>query len=255
MVEAGRKTLPSARRFPAWWSRCWPRWATKCNPAPNCSCSTIGNCGPNQVPPGGRFYAAKADLTRLDNEPRPEQLGDGAGVAVRGRGQHGRSKRPSWPAPREFYARKVTTDQELVTRQQAYRMSRARYARAKAEFECKRPGPGSTTRALRGRRWSRPRPSSASANRAGTAGRPLAGRRRSAASQRASRRVRRTPPSQALVVLGKIDNLHVRIDIDEHDIPRFRPGSRAQATLKGQPKVQFRSNSCGSSPTSFPNGR
>ena len=29
-----------------------------------------------------------------------------------------------------------------------------------------------------------------------------------------------TPPSQALVVLGSCHNLHVRVDIDEHDIPR-----------------------------------
>src|SRR5262249_40789606 len=29
------------------------------------------------------------------------------------------------------------------------------------------------------------------------------------------------PPGQALVVLGNINQLHVRVDIDEHDIPRF----------------------------------
>src|SRR5262249_7319585 len=29
------------------------------------------------------------------------------------------------------------------------------------------------------------------------------------------------PPSQGLIVLGSIAQLHVRVDIDEHDIPRF----------------------------------
>ena len=47
------------------------------------------------------------------------------------------------------------------------------------------------------------------------------------------------PPSQALVVLGNVMQLHVRVDIDEYDIPRFQPDAPAQATLKGQPDVSF----------------
>jgi HlyD family secretion protein len=41
------------------------------------------------------------------------------------------------------------------------------------------------------------------------------------------------PPSQALVVLGNVDQLHVRVDIDEYDIPRFITDAPARATLKG----------------------
>jgi HlyD family secretion protein len=41
------------------------------------------------------------------------------------------------------------------------------------------------------------------------------------------------PPSQALVVLGNVSQLHVRVDIDEYDIPRFNTGAPARATLKG----------------------
>jgi multidrug resistance efflux pump len=48
-----------------------------------------------------------------------------------------------------------------------------------------------------------------------------------------------TPPNQALVVLGNVHQLHVRVDIDEHDIPRFRPGARAQAMVRGNPQVSF----------------
>jgi HlyD family secretion protein len=47
------------------------------------------------------------------------------------------------------------------------------------------------------------------------------------------------PASQSLVVLGNVDQLHVRVDIDEYDIPRFVPNSTARATLKGQPEVSF----------------
>ncbi|MCI0491886.1 MAG: efflux RND transporter periplasmic adaptor subunit [Planctomycetes bacterium] len=48
-----------------------------------------------------------------------------------------------------------------------------------------------------------------------------------------------TPPSQALVVLGNVTQLHVRVDIDEYDIPRFVPEAPARATLKGQPDNSF----------------
>jgi multidrug resistance efflux pump len=47
------------------------------------------------------------------------------------------------------------------------------------------------------------------------------------------------PPDQALIVLGNVQQLHVRVDIDEYDIPRFIPDAPARATLKGQPKVSF----------------
>jgi len=42
------------------------------------------------------------------------------------------------------------------------------------------------------------------------------------------------PPGQALIVLGSVKQLHVRVDIDEYDIPRFVTDARARATLKGQ---------------------
>src|SRR5207248_6315818 len=48
-----------------------------------------------------------------------------------------------------------------------------------------------------------------------------------------------TPPNQPLVVLGDIDQLHVRVDIDENDIHRFRPGGRALAALRGDPRQTF----------------
>jgi len=54
------------------------------------------------------------------------------------------------------------------------------------------------------------------------------------------------PPGQALVVLGNITRLHVRVDVDEHDIPRFRLASQgrpapesAVAMLRGDPRQKF----------------
>ncbi len=44
---------------------------------------------------------------------------------------------------------------------------------------------------------------------------------------------------QALVVLGNVTCLHVRVDIDEHDIPRFSPQAKAKAMLRGDPRQEF----------------
>jgi HlyD family secretion protein len=44
----------------------------------------------------------------------------------------------------------------------------------------------------------------------------------------------------ALVVLGNVGTLHVRVDVDEHDVPRFEPGAPAKAFLRGDPRQEFR---------------
>jgi HlyD family secretion protein len=47
-------------------------------------------------------------------------------------------------------------------------------------------------------------------------------------------------PGSALVVLGAVtDRVNVRVDIDEHDIPRFKPGAGAKASLRGAPEKQY----------------
>lgn len=46
-------------------------------------------------------------------------------------------------------------------------------------------------------------------------------------------------PRQALIVLGDLGTLHVRVDIDEYDIPRYDPQARAVGMLKGQPQRNY----------------
>lgn len=47
------------------------------------------------------------------------------------------------------------------------------------------------------------------------------------------------PASQALMVLGHSAQLHIRVDVDEHDIPRFRKDTPAQASPRGSPDVKY----------------
>ncbi|MDG3003970.1 HlyD family secretion protein [Paludisphaera mucosa] len=44
---------------------------------------------------------------------------------------------------------------------------------------------------------------------------------------------------EPMVVLGEVDRLHVRVDIDENDLPRFREGVPGVATLKGRTDPEF----------------
>lgn len=45
--------------------------------------------------------------------------------------------------------------------------------------------------------------------------------------------------NEPMIILGDLHELHVRVDVDEQDLPYFRPNSKAVATLKGRPQVEF----------------
>jgi hypothetical protein len=44
---------------------------------------------------------------------------------------------------------------------------------------------------------------------------------------------------EPMIVLGEVNRLHVRVDVDEIDLNRFREGMRAQATLRGRKEPKF----------------
>jgi HlyD family secretion protein len=47
-------------------------------------------------------------------------------------------------------------------------------------------------------------------------------------------------PGSPAVVLGSLtDHINIRVDIDEHDIPRFKPGAPAVASLRGAPDKKY----------------
>ncbi|MCI0737967.1 MAG: efflux RND transporter periplasmic adaptor subunit [Gemmataceae bacterium] len=48
-----------------------------------------------------------------------------------------------------------------------------------------------------------------------------------------------TPAPQPLIILGNVEPLHVRVDIDEHDIPRLHPDAPAYAAVRGNPNVHL----------------
>jgi multidrug resistance efflux pump len=48
-----------------------------------------------------------------------------------------------------------------------------------------------------------------------------------------------TPPGQPLVVLGNLRRLHVRVDVNEQDIDRFRPQAAALAVTRGKARREY----------------
>ena len=48
------------------------------------------------------------------------------------------------------------------------------------------------------------------------------------------------PSSEAPIVIGNVEKLHVRADIDEQDIPRFVPNAEAWAVLKGNVREKYK---------------
>jgi hypothetical protein len=47
------------------------------------------------------------------------------------------------------------------------------------------------------------------------------------------------PSAQPLVVLGNVETLHLRVDIDGEDIPRFQAGSPARCIPRGDTNHEF----------------
>jgi multidrug resistance efflux pump len=48
-----------------------------------------------------------------------------------------------------------------------------------------------------------------------------------------------TPPDKTLIVMGGVKPLHLRVDVDEHDITRLRPDASAVASVRGDATHRF----------------
>lgn len=48
-----------------------------------------------------------------------------------------------------------------------------------------------------------------------------------------------TAPGSAIIVLGAVGKLHVRVDVDENDIARFKPGMKGVASPRGEPQTRL----------------
>jgi HlyD family secretion protein len=183
--------------------------------------------------------SAEEQLKRLQEMPRKEEL-PSKEAQVRESEANLANMEDQYKRARELAGGPAFSPEEVVSRQQAARMAREQLARARADYDLLKAGA-----------WG---PDKAVAAAAVEQARAQVGQtqvdldrlvvRASVDGEVLQRNVRPgeyvgAPPGQALIVLGNVGTLHVRVDIDEHDAPRFRPGAAARGSLRGDPAHQF----------------
>ncbi len=183
--------------------------------------------------------SAQAQLARLQQQPRPEEL-PASEARVREAQENLVEQQDHLARARQLFPGRAIEEETLIRRQQAARVAQEQLARARADLELLKSGAWEADKAV-----ARAAVEQAKAQlqqirtdldrlvvRALVAGEVLQ------VNVRPGEYVG-TPPGQALIVLGNVGTLHVRVDIDEHDIPRFRTGASAQAMLRGHPQHKF----------------
>jgi multidrug resistance efflux pump len=183
--------------------------------------------------------AEQATLTKLENQPRPEEIPVSQALVSEAEANVADQEDQLMRA-RELAHGKIISAQELVTREQAYRMARSRLAKVKAEFDMLKAGAWNydklVARAAADQAAAQVHQVETEVERLSV--KALVDGQVLQVNVRPGEFVG-APASQALIVLGNVDQLHVRVDIDEHDIPRFQPGSAAKATLRGDPQEAY----------------
>jgi HlyD family secretion protein len=182
---------------------------------------------------------SRSELIRLEAEPRKEkvpvlvaQLNEARAAVVREADALKRNE--------ETFARKVTTEQELIARREALAAARAAQEKAQADLDLLQSGSWQYDRDVAKEAISKAEAEVAKIEteldrltvRSLVAGRVLQ------VNVRPGEFVG-TPPNQPLVMLGNIDTLHVRVDIDEFDIARFRSDVPATAVPRGNLQVRY----------------
>jgi multidrug resistance efflux pump len=183
--------------------------------------------------------SALADLARLENQPRPEQLRSSAAQLAEAKANL-INLEDQLNRTRELFKKKVDTAEALMSRQQAVRMAEAQVAKAQAEYDMQENGAWKYDIDI-----AKAAVSQAEAQRQLTATeidrlnvRALVDGQVLQVNVRPGEFVG-APQGQALIILGNSQLLHVRVDIDENDIPRFVLGAPGVAMLRGQPNIKF----------------
>ena len=184
--------------------------------------------------------AAELELSRLRGLPRPEDLPPSA-ARVRGARAAAETQRDQWNRAEDLHRQKVVTEQEVIQRRKAFEAAQATVDEAQAEDERLRSGAWERDVAIAAAAVEQARAQVELARveverlvvRAPVAGTILR------VDVRPGEFVG-TPHGKALVVLGDTSRLHVRVSIDEHDLPRFIPGAPGVGFPRGDSEHPLR---------------
>jgi HlyD family secretion protein len=182
---------------------------------------------------------AEAELAKLEAQPRPEELSVSE-AKVRAAKARQEQARDQFDRARKLYLQGAGSQEDYRQRQMAFECTRQQLAQAEAEHALVKAGTWKYDRAIARAAVAKARAqvqqTQAELDRAVVCA-PVE-------AEVLQVNVRRgeyvgTPATQPLVVLGDLSNLHIRVDIDDHDVPRFRRGAPARACLRGKPEVEI----------------
>jgi multidrug resistance efflux pump len=177
---------------------------------------------------------AKAALERLEAMPRPEEL-PSAEARVKEAKADWDNWEQQWARGEKLVTDRAISQEEFLERKQSAMQARERYNRAVADLNLLKAGSWEPDKRVAKSAVERVQ---SQINQAQTdldrlTVRALVDGEVLQVNVRPGEYVG-TTAGQALIVLGSVTQLHVRVDIDEYDIPRFIPNAPARATLKGQ---------------------
>ena len=177
--------------------------------------------------------SAQAQLNKLENQPRPEEL-PGSAAQVRESQAHVHDEEDRFARAGRLRDQKVISDEEFTTRRQSLAVAREQLARMRAQDELLRAGAWKPdlevaraavveARAQLEQSRTNLERLTVTAPRDGTI---------LQVKVRVGEYVAQ-PANSELMILGDVDPLHVRVDIDEPDIFRFVAGQSARAFVRG----------------------
>jgi len=184
-------------------------------------------------------FQSRSELVRLEAEPRKEKIPVLAAAVDEAKSLVSREA-DALRRIEETFARKVSTEQELIERREALAAANAKLARSQADLDLLEAGSWQYDRDVSKAALARAEAEVAKIEveldrlvvRALVSGRVLQ------VNVRPGEFVG-TPANQPLVILGNTDKLHVRVDIDEYDIPRFHSGLKAVAVPRGNLQEKY----------------
>jgi len=182
---------------------------------------------------------SKSELIKLEAEPRKEKIPVLAAEVEEARAKLIMEK-DALARAEDTFARKVTTEQDLVQKRQNAVFAQSSLSKAQADLDLLEAGSWQYDRDVARAAIDRAEAELSKIEididrlvvRALVDGRVLQVNVRPGEFVGA-------PPGQPLIVLGNVDRLHVRVDIDEFDIPRFRSESAATAVPRGNLQVRY----------------
>jgi len=183
---------------------------------------------------------ARAQLTKLEALPRKEELPPAAAKMREAQSDYDNMK-DQFVRGERLVAKKAITEEDLANRRQMTAQARERYNKAAADYELLKAGAWDPDKAVAqsavARVESQVKQTETELDRLTV--RALVEADVLQVNVRPGEFVGAPPASSALVVLGNVKQLHVRVDVDEYDIHRFRTDAPARASLKGQPKTNL----------------